>query len=53
MYLGVFISLLVGLGWRDGGRDQKLALLAQDKGEAGLSKVTGAVVLTTEYTETG
>ena len=33
MYPGVFISLLVGMSWRDGVRDQKLALLAQDKGE--------------------
>ena len=32
MYPGVFISLLVGMSWRDGVRNQKLALLAQDKG---------------------
>ena len=32
MYPGVFTSLLVGMRWRDGVINQKLALLAQDKG---------------------
>ena len=40
MYPGVFTSLLVGRGGRGGGRNQKLALLAQDKGGAG-NKVSG------------